>query len=255
MLKKILVSTLIGVFSFNMTSVSAITAEEKIQHLQGVTEAKTDLVRVENGKNTLLKDNRLQIAFSDNFNSKYYREGDLVQFVFMRDVRTEEGTTVIPCGTNVLAKVRCIEKPKWFSRNAIVDLEFDRLIYSDGTVVPLQAQVVSNSGYLKKGPGDTAKKIIGQTLAIGAVGTGLGAAIGVAAGHTITGVIIGGSVGGGVGLLTGIISPGLYFKAKQGTCVYIELCDSLVLPQVEYRIYPSNQCVTPCEQPECKNCP
>jgi len=56
------------------------------------------------------------------------------------------------------------------------------------------------------------------------------AAIGVAAGHTITGLIIGGSVGGGVGLVTGIVSPGLHYKAKKGEPIILELKDNLKLP-------------------------
>ena len=40
----------------------------------------------------------------------------------------------------------------------------------------------------------------------------------------------GGSVGGGVGLLSGIVSPGLHYKAKKGEAIILELEDNLKLP-------------------------
>ncbi|GBF23352.1 hypothetical protein tpqmel_0756 [Candidatus Gastranaerophilus sp. (ex Termes propinquus)] len=230
MFKKLLIFTIciLGVFAFNLPTCAI---EEKVEHIQGLTEAKTDLVKINADEITLLKNNRLKVAFSDNFNSKYYNDGDLVQFVFMRNLATEEGSLIIPVGTTLLAKIDHIEKPKWFSRNARVGLELDKLIFDDGTTVPLNAELVTKNGYLQKGAGDTAKKIGAQTLAIGATGAGLGAAIGVAGGNVISGLIIGGSIGGGVGLFTGIVSPGVYYKVKQGAVVHFELTESLVIPR------------------------
>ena len=79
---------------------------------------------------------------------------------------------------------------------------------------------------------DTALKIAAYTLSIGGVGTGLGAAIGVAGGNVITGVIIGGSIGGGVGLISGIVSPGLHYRAKRGQKLPIVLEENLKVPKM-----------------------
>lgn len=86
---------------------------------------------------------------------------------------------------------------------------------------------------MQEGAKETTGKIAAYTLSIGGIGSGLGAAIGVAAGQTITGLIIGGSVGGGVGLLSGIVSPGLHYKAKQGEKVILELQNHLKVPNCQ----------------------
>ena len=102
----------------------------------------------------------------------------------------------------------------------------------DGTNIPVCVGLTGKKDYLQEGAKETAGKIAAYTLSIGGVGSGLGAAIGVAAGHTITGLIIGGSVGGGVGLISGIVSPGLHYKAKKGECIILELKDNLKLPKM-----------------------
>ena len=191
---------------------------------------KVDLVKVTSGGNVIQKQNLLVVNFAQNFNSKFYKQGDYVQFNFDNDIRTKEGTLLIPCSSSLIARISEIENPKWFSRNAKVFLEFTHILLPDGTNIPVAMQIAKEKKYLQEGAKETAGKIAGYTLAIGGVGAGLGAAIGVAAGHTITGLIIGGSVGGGVGLVSGVVSPGLHFKAKKGEQLIIELQDNLKLP-------------------------
>lgn len=201
-----------------------------IEHLQAPKGAKVDLVKIASGGNVIQKENLLEVNFAQNFNSKYYKMGDYVQFNFDCDIKTKEGTLLIPCNSSLIARVSCIENPKWFSRNAKVFLEFTHILLSDGTNIPVCLQMASKKKYLQEGAKETAGKIAAYTLSIGAVGSGLGAAIGVAAGHTITGLIIGGSIGGGVGLVSGIVSPGLHYKAKQGEKLILELQDNLKIP-------------------------
>ena len=110
-------------------------------------------------------------------------------------------------------------------------MEFTHILLPDGTNIPVCVELASKKKYLQEGAKETAGKIAAYTLSIGAVGSGLGAAIGVAAGNTVTGLIIGGSVGGGVGLVSGVVSPGLHYKARKGEAVILELQDNLRLPQ------------------------
>ena len=191
---------------------------------------KVDLVKITQAGSVIQKENYLTVNFAQNFNSKYYKVGDYVQFNFANDIRTKEGTMLIPSSSSLIAKVSSIKKPRWFSRNARVWLEFTHIVLPDGTNVPVALQLAKNKKYLTEGAKETAGKIAAYTLAIGGFGTGLGAAIGVAAGNTITGVIIGGSVGGGVGLLTGIVAPGLHYKAKKGEQLILEVQDNLTMP-------------------------
>jgi len=204
--------------------------DNDVEHLITEKNAKIDLVKVTTGGNIIQKENYLVVNFAQNFNSKYYKIGDYVQFNFDNDLRTQEGTLIIPCNSSLIAKVSCIEEPKWFSRNAKVYLEFTHILLPDGTNIPVALNFAKKKKYLQEGAKETTGKIAAYTLSIGGVGAGLGAAIGVAAGHTITGLIIGGSVGGGVGLVSGIVSPGLHYKAKKGEKLILEVQDNLKLP-------------------------
>lgn len=206
--------------------------EVSVEHLKDNKYSKINLVKVTNFSNIVQKENVIEITFSQNFNSKYYKEGDFVQFDLLDGLSTVEGTCIIPKGSSLIAKIVKIQKPRWFSRNAIVCINFTHILFPDGKNIPITAKIAGKKDYLQLGGKDTAKKIAAYTLSIGGFGTGLGAAIGVAGGNVITGVIIGGSVGGGVGLLTGIISPGLHYKAKKGQKLPVELQENLKVPKL-----------------------
>lgn len=203
---------------------------EDVEHLNVSKNAKIDLVKVDNFGSVIQKENLLEVNFAQNFNSKYYKPGDYVQFAFNSDIKTKEGTLIIPCNSSIIARVSSIEAPKWFSRNAKVTLEFTHILLPDGKNIPVALEIAKKKKYLQEGAKETAGKIAAYTLSIGGIGSGIGAAIGVAAGNTITGLVIGGSIGGGVGLVSGIVSPGLHYKAKQGEKLLLEVKDNLRLP-------------------------
>lgn len=241
MSKKIISTMLIAFFTF-MINTPYVAAQDyenpphdmevSVEHLSPHKESKVNLVKVTNFSNIVQKENVIEISFAQNFNSKYYNEGDFVQFEFLEDLKTREGTNIVPKGSSLIAKIDSIQKPRWFSRNAKVNVEFTHIIFPDGKNVPIVAKISGKKDYLQMTGKDTAKKIAAYTISIGGVGTGLGAAIGVAGGNVITGVIIGGSVGGGVGLLTGIVSPGLHYKAKKGQNLPILLQENLKVPKL-----------------------
>ena len=231
-MKKLLSAILLTSFlSFSLPAVTYAFGYEDndIEHIQLEKDAKVNLVKVSSAGNIIEKENYIVVNFAQNFNSKFYKTGDYVQFSFNEDLKTQEGTLLIPCTSSLIAKITEIVPPQWFSRNAKVYMEFTHIVLPDGTNIPVYLKKADKE-YFREGAKETAGKIGAYTLSIGAIGSGLGAAIGVAAGHTITGLIIGGSIGGGVGLVTGIVSPGLHYKAKKGEAVTLELQDNLKLP-------------------------
>lgn len=240
-LKKVLCTMLMLSFA-NLIFAQAIFAQDfenppcdedvAVEHLIGYEHSKVNLVKVTNVASIVQKENVIEIAFAQNFNSKYYKEGDFVQFEFLDNLMTQEGTCIIPKNSSLIAKITKIKKPRWFSRNAIVCVNFTHIIFPDGKNIPITAKISGKKDYLQMTGKDTAKKITTYTLSIGGVGTGLGAAIGVAGGNVITGLIIGGSIGGGVGLLSGIVSPGLHYKAKKGKKLPVILEDNLKVPRM-----------------------
>ncbi len=203
-----------------------------VEHLPEKKGAKVNLVKVTNVSSIIQKENVVEISFAQNFNSKYYKEGDFIQFEFFEDLKTCEGTCLIPKCSSLIAKIVKIQKPRWFSRNAIVCVEFTHIVFPNGKNIPVVAKISGKKDYLQMTGKDTAKKIAAYTLSIGGVGSGLGAAIGVAAGNTITGLIIGGSIGGGVGLVSGIVSPGLHYRAKKGQKLPLVLEENLKIPKM-----------------------
>jgi len=196
------------------------------------TDAKSNIVRITKSGSVIQKENVLYIAFSENFNSKYYKKGDMVQFTFTDDVKTEEGTLLIPKNSNLIGAIDTLERPKYFSRNAKVTIDFMYILTPDGRRLEADMELANGKGYLARGPKATAGKIAAYTLGIGGTGAGLGAAIGTASSNTIPGLIIGGSIGGGVGLVSGIVTKGLHYKAKKGYFIPIRLEENLQVPNL-----------------------
>ena len=101
----------------------SLSGDVDVEHMQSDENAKMNLVKVTNGGNVIQKENYLVVNFAQNFNSKYYKTGDYVQFNFDKDIKTCEGTLLIPCNSSLIARISCIENPKWFSKNAKVFIE------------------------------------------------------------------------------------------------------------------------------------
>lgn len=240
MYKKILTSIILSLFlvmpSFAYDSFSAFGDYSDCETIEHLTEknAKINLVKITQSGSVIQKENLLVVNFAQNFNSKYYVPGDYVQFNFDNEVKTQEGTLLIPENSSLIARITSIEDPRWFSRNAKVYMEFTHILFSDGTNIPIFAEKAGKKEYFQEGAKETIGKIGAHILAVGGAGSGLGAAVGVAAGNTITGLIVGGSVGGGVGIVSGIVSPGLHYKAKKGEKVMLEIKDNLKLPNNVY---------------------
>ena len=134
-----------------------------IEHMQTIEDAKIDLVKITPSGNIIQKENNIVVNFSQNFNSKYYKPGDYVQFSFDNDLRTQEGTLLIPCNSSLIARVASIEAPKWFSRNAKVFMEFTHILLPDGTNIPVCVEL-ANKKYLQEGAKETAGKIAASVL-------------------------------------------------------------------------------------------
>ena len=61
--------------------------DNDIEHMQAVKNAKINLVKVTPAGNIIQKENYLVVNFAQNFNSKYYKPGDYVQFSFDQDAK------------------------------------------------------------------------------------------------------------------------------------------------------------------------
>jgi len=156
-MKKIVSSLILAGFlsvSLNACSYAFSYEDTDIEHIQINKDSKVNLVKVTSGGNIIQKENYIVVNFAQNFNSKFYKPGDYVQFSFNEDLKTLEGTLLIPCNSSLIAKITEITPPRWFSRNARVYMEFTHIVLPDGTNIPVCVQK-ANKEYFKEGAKET----------------------------------------------------------------------------------------------------
>lgn len=196
-----------------------------VEHLSVHKKAPVNTVSITNLRKVICENNVLAISFECKFFSKTAHAGDVVNFVLKENLYTDEGTLLLPANTKFVAEVIKIESPKWFNKNARVNLAFRNIVLPDCRVIPFCAKPFTKDGKLKEGPWMTAGKLTLSTLTMGILGAGAGvgfafipnpAKIG-------AGLAIGIPVGCGVGLATGLITKGLHYKAKSGEQIFIIL--------------------------------
>lgn len=197
------------------------------EHLNEHPNPPTNEVWVTNKRKIIKAGNILAPTYVFPFNSKKYQQGDMIRFDVLNDVKTVEGTLVIPANSILKAEVTEIVPPRVFNRSAEVRLNFVELMLPSKQAVRFPAKVVENDGVLRPSTGAIIGKVALTTLAGAAVGTGAGAGIGCIDDKVGTGIAIGAPVGAGLGLATGLITPGLSYKADQGSVLYIETTEDI----------------------------
>ncbi len=219
-------------FAAGSPSYPYILAEE---HMFKEKKATTDLVYITKDNNIITQGNVFQIAFDCKLWSEKAKAGERVNFVAPEAIYTQEGTLLIPANSKVVATIIKIEKPKWFNKNARVYLNFECIVFPDGSAMAMSAKPFTKDGSLKEGPWMTAAKIAGSTVGLGAVGAGAGVGFAFIPNPAKlgTGFAIGIPVGCTVGLITGLVTPGLKYHAKAGETVKIILCKDLCLKKVQ----------------------
>lgn len=218
----------LGLIKEEFKNVAPKKVEEKllnIEHLNVNKKAPNNEVRVTNIRKIVAENNVLQVAFESKFNSKKAATGDIINFTAPQDVFTQEGTLVIPKNSKLVAQIINIQAPKWFNKNARVDLLFKNLVLPDGRVMELNAKPFTKDGLLKEGPWMTFGKLSLYTLTLGIAGAGAGVGFAFIPKPALigTGLAIGIPVGCGVGLITGLITKGLHYRTKAGEKIYILL--------------------------------
>lgn len=181
----------------------------------------------------ICKGNVVKVAFECKFLSECAKEGDSIYFYVPKDIMTECGTIIIPMGSKFSGYIRGVYPQKKFNKNARVYLSLDTLILPDGTELEVKAKPFSKDFSLVENGWMTAGKIAASTVGLGAVGTGAGVGLAfIPKPHKIAiGAGTGVAVGCFIGLVTGLVTPGLKYHAKQGEEIKIILCDDLWIPK------------------------
>lgn len=238
-MKKI-IACLLSVFIINIMFLPEFALSEEncdcvsVEHLQLpkklAKKTPTDIVNSTALETEILPYNTLQVAFAEDFNSKYAKVGDEVVFILPDCLVTQEGTEVLPASTKIIAEICNVERPKSFNRSGKVYLDFKYIELPDGTPKYVDAKIFNRKDFLSRGKLNALGKGLGSTLGGMAVGTAAGCGIGVAAGAVIVGgFAIGMPIGFAVGATVGLVTPGLYYKAKAGDKINIQLLDNVVI--------------------------
>lgn len=239
MTKKLAATVLLATFltcNFGYAAVNQVQIQPekltKTEHLivpKAVSKkSPTDLVVTSNTLATVIEHNVMEITFAENFSTKTAKVGDNVYFMLNSGLITKEGTEILPKGSQVVAEVVEMNKPKSFNRSGKVLLAFKSIITPDGKIYPLQAKVFAKKEQLSRSKLSIFGKGAGTTLGFMGAGIGAGCGIGVAAGAVIIGgFAIGLPVGVAVGALLGFATPGLHYKAKAGDKLLIQLTNDL----------------------------
>lgn len=238
-MKKIIATFLLSTFAFMGINTAAFAYEQganakqvRTEHLMVPKKVKkkspTDVVVSTNVLTSVIEYNVIEVTFAENFSTKDYKVGDEVGFLLNNGLTTNEGTEILPQGSQIVASVSEIVKPKSFNRSGKVLLLFHSVVLPDGKVLPLNAKVFQKKEMLSRGKLNALGKGMGSTLAGVGIGIGAGCGIGVAAGAVIVGgFAIGLPVGFAIGAIAGLVTPGLHYKAKAGDKLLIQLTDDL----------------------------
>ena len=182
----------------------------------------------------LCKGNIIKVAFECKFLSECVKEGDYIYFYVPKDITTNCGTVVIPIGSKFTGYIRGIYSQKKFNKNARVYLSINKLTLPDGTELDVKAKPFSKDFSLVENGWMTAGKLTASTVGLGVIGAGAGAGLAfiphpqkIAVGAAAIGV----PVGCFIGLVTGLVTPGLKYHAKQGEEIKIILCENACIPK------------------------
>ncbi|MDD3236993.1 MAG: hypothetical protein PHV37_02710 [Candidatus Gastranaerophilales bacterium] len=242
---KKLVSTLLvlAFVGMNAPIVSAATIDETkiepvaqtcetpsiIEHLPTYKGSSVNIVKVSSNSATVIANNVLKVTFTGNFSSKSAKDCDKISFVLNDGLKTVEGRTLLPCGTQIIGTIQQLQKPKCWNRSAKVYILFDEIVLPNCGRIPMCAKVYSKDQALRASKWKSFGKAAGITVAGFGVGAGLGAAIGTAGKASIGCLTYGMPIGAGVGAIVGSVTPGLQYTAKEGKPIYIQLVQDLTI--------------------------
>ena len=171
-MKKFLLSVFIILVGI---SVQAQECDEQVcarEHMFCEKGALSNMVTITNLRNIICKGNAFKVAFTCKFWSDCAKAGDRVNFDVSDAIYTQEGTLLIPAGSKVVATVIRIDKQRVPNKNARVYLNFECLIFPDGSAYPMSAKPLTKDGALKEDGWHTAGKLLAYTLGLGIVGAG-----------------------------------------------------------------------------------
>ncbi len=120
------------------------------EHINMVRRAPANKVHLTNIRRIIAQNNVFPVTFESAFLSQTASEGDAVNFVFNQPVCTDEGTTIFPAGTKLVAEVATIQCPQKYNQAAKVYLNYKQIVLPDGTAYNLDAKTYTRNNSLQE---------------------------------------------------------------------------------------------------------
>ena len=171
-----------------------------------------------NFRKIVLAGNVIRAAFAGEIKDV----NDRPKFTFVNDVYTEEGVLIIPRGSILTGIIKTLDSNATLNKNTKISVTFDEILFPSGKISPIQGHIFDTKSALTVEKLSTFSKIGSYT--IGSAVTGVGSGIGVAAVSDPKKV---GEGSADAGLVTGLVTPGLHFKADVEDSLFIELTQDL----------------------------
>ncbi len=196
----------------------------RTEHLNVSPNAEVNTVTITNLRKIVDSKNLLKAYFEEDFYSKKHCVGDIVTMYAKEDVYTTEGTLIIPAGTKMVAEISSLERPKWMNKNAKVNLLFKKLVFPCDCTVSFCAK---NCKVLTE---NRWQKPLIYAVTDTAIGAGLAVAhAGYVGGGSYYGkdLAVGLPVGFASGVITGLVTPGVNYKAKKDEMIIIYVLEPI----------------------------
>lgn len=252
MVKRILITLLISVFSLNFAGfcLADNVADHEIKQLeQQVKQNEEEMKGVlrgrinydESGENSdiftgeveqIQEGAKLKMTVASVISTGLNQEGDEFFAEVTEEFTTEKGEVVIPSGTVAHGKVTRVENSKRLGRDGYINVEFDYLITPDNRKIPIEASMTT-----KRHAATSVAKVVledtAYTVAGGVIGgllalkfLGLGTAI-ATKGGTLAG---GAGVGAVIGLTASMVRKGKEVLIAPGDEIKVKIAENLELP-------------------------
>lgn len=179
-----------------------------------------------NFRKIVLSSNVMRAAFNEDFITEINDDDNLVKFVFVNDVFTEQGALLIPRASVLNAKVKLLDKTQALNSQTQVSAKLKEIIFPTGKVAKVSGQVIDKKGVLTAARLASLGKHGGFTL--GSAATGSGSGIGIAAIPNQEDAIknVSNTTSNNskkASVVTGLVTPGLPYMGQVDETLLIEL--------------------------------
>lgn len=175
-----------------------------------------------NFRKIVLTSNVMRAAFEEDFITEIDKNSNVVKFIFVNDVYTEQGSLLVPRAAVLTATVKLLDENQDLNEKTQVSVSLKEIIFPTGKVVKVAGQVIDKTGVL------TASRLAGLGkhggFTLGSAATGSGSGIGIAAipnqDENIKNVSDNSKK---ASVVTGLVTPGLPYMGQVDETLLIEL--------------------------------